>query len=380
MSFRKIAFEVHKILGLATGMIVFIVAITGCCWVFRDEFLSLTEEPITIELREGEILTASRVREIASGVFPGRTIHGALFGQADAPIEVIFYESDPEFYKSVLIHPYSGAVLKTEDHLTGFFAFVLKGHMRLWLPREIGEEVVGVSILIFLSMLVSGIIIWMPRKRKNLKQRLTFSWKGTTKWKRKNFDLHAVTGFYICALAFIIAFTGSVMSYQWLREAVHVAAGGKKSVEFQIPENVTPVHGTESDRAIDGLLPLLRRDSPDAVSFELHYPYSEAYSIYVETSYQDGIYYTNDYRFFDAQTLEEIESPSVYGTYRNTSFADKIIRMNYDIHVGAIGGLPGKIIAFLISLLVATLPITGVLMWYGRTFKKSAKKVQVPAQ
>lgn len=372
MSFRKVVFELHKILGLATGTIVFIVAITGCCWVFRDEILSLTEEPMAIVPRHGDMLRASQVREIASEVFPGRTIHGALFGKEDEPVEVIFYEADPEFYKSVFLDPYSGAVLKTEDHLTGFFAFVLKGHMRLWLPRAIGEQVVGISILIFLCMLISGFLLWMPRKRKNLRQRLTFSWKETTKWKRKNFDLHAVTGFYICAIAFIIALTGSVMSYQWLREAVHFAAGGEKSVVFEVPENVSQTPFSEAIRPIDRLLPRLRRESPDAVSFELHYPHSEAHSIYVETSYQQGIYYSNDYRFFDAQTLEEIESPSVYGIYRNTTFADKIIRMNYDIHVGAIGGIPGKVIAFTISLLIATLPVTGILMWYGRTFKKKA--------
>lgn len=370
MGFRKFVFELHKILGLTTGALVFVVAITGCCWAFRDEILHFTEAPITIGPQQGELLTASRVKEVASAVFPGRTIHGALFGKTNEPVEVIFYEADPEFYRSVFLDPYSGAVLKTEDHLTGFFAFVLKGHMRLWLPRHIGEEVVGISILIFLCMLVSGIIIWMPRRRKNLKQRLAFSWKATTKWKRKNFDLHAVIGFYSCAMAFVIAFTGSVMSYQWLREAVHSSFGGEKSVVFEIPENKSGDLVSEGGNPIDRLLPRLRRESPDADSFELHYPYSDAYSIYVETSYREGIYYNNDYRFFDAQTLEEIDSPSVYGKYSETTVADKIIRMNYDIHVGAIGGLAGKIIAFLISLLVATLPVTGTLLWYGRTYKK----------
>ena len=47
--------------------------------------------------------------------------------------------------------------------------------------------------------------------------------------------------------------------------------------------------------------------------------------------------------------------------------------MNYDIHIGAIGGIAGKIIAFLVSLLTASLPVTGVLLWYGRNYKK--KKV-----
>lgn len=49
---------------------------------------------------------------------------------------------------------------------------------------------------------------------------------------------------------------------------------------------------------------------------------------------------------FDQHTLEEIETPSIYGKYENAKVADKILRMNYDIHIGAIGGIAGKIIAF----------------------------------
>jgi uncharacterized iron-regulated membrane protein len=47
--------------------------------------------------------------------------------------------------------------------------------------------------------------------------------------------------------------------------------------------------------------------------------------------------------------------------------------MNYDIHVGAIGGLPGKIVAFIISLICASLPVTGFYVWWGKR-KKSKKK------
>lgn len=55
--------------------------------------------------------------------------------------------------------------------------------------------------------------------------------------------------------------------------------------------------------------------------------------------------------------------------FKNADVSDKITRMNYDIHVGAILGLPGKIFAFLISLLIASLPVTGFLIWFGRKFK-----------
>src|SRR5690606_37163302 len=128
-------------------------------------------------------------------------------------------------------------IIQVDNQLSGFFAFILKGHMRLWLPREIGEQVVSASILVFIIIIASGFILWVPKKRKNLKQRLRFDWKKTTRWKRKNFDLHTVIGFYVCSLSLILAFTGTVISYDWLKYVVYKSAGGEKAAAFIIPEN-----------------------------------------------------------------------------------------------------------------------------------------------
>lgn len=375
MNLRKIIFELHKILGLTTGIVVFIVAITGCCWAFRDEIESLYDDYKKVSPQNEPILTPTEAKMYAQEVFPNNHIHGTLFKKADDAIEVIFYDPEPEFYQSVFLNPYTGKVIQVDDHLSGFFAFILKGHMRLWLPKDIGEQVVGASILVFMLIIISGIFLWVPKKRKNLKQRLQFEWKSGTRWKRKNFDLHTIIGFYICSLALILAFTGSVMSYNWMKYVLYKSLGGDKEAAFIIPENIGTPNQDEDVLPIDLLIPKLQAASPNAESFELHYPTGPDASIYVEVSNSSGLYYDSDFRFFDQHTLEEIETPSIYGKYENAKVADKILRMNYDIHIGAIGGIAGKIIAFLVSLLTASLPVTGILLWYGRTYKKKHKKL-----
>lgn len=370
MAFKKSILWLHKILGLATGIVVFIVAITGCCWAFKEEIESLYLDDYTVETQNKPILTPTQVKTIGGAVFPNNTIHGAIFNNSNEAIEIIYYDAEPEFYHSVFLNPYSGEVMHVEDHLSGFFSFILKGHMRLWFPKEIGEQLVGASILIFILIIISGFILWLPKKRKNLKQRLKFMWKSTTRWKRKNFDLHAIVGFYICSLAFILAFTGTVMSYNWMKYVVYKTARGDKVPAFIIPENEseTPLDG--ETLAIDNLVVKLKQELPNAVSYEIHYPESDSSSVYVEVSNSKDVFYDTDFRFYDQNTLEELETPGVYGKYSDAKVAEKILRMNYDIHIGAIGGFPGKIIAFLVSLLTATLPVTGVLLWYGRKYKK----------
>jgi uncharacterized iron-regulated membrane protein len=60
--------------------------------------------------------------------------------------------------------------------------------------------------------------------------------------------------------------------------------------------------------------------------------------------------------------------------FEQASIAQKLRKMNYDIHIGTILGFPGKVLAFLASLIGASLPITGFLVWYGRKFSKKGKR------
>ncbi|BAV07971.1 PepSY-associated TM region [Filimonas lacunae] len=47
--------------------------------------------------------------------------------------------------------------------------------------------------------------------------------------------------------------------------------------------------------------------------------------------------------------------------------------MNYDLHVGTILGLSGKVLVFCTTLIGASLPVTGFIIWWGKK-KKGSKK------
>lgn len=376
---KQKARKVHLFVGLSTGLVVFILSITGCCWVFQEEIRNINADYKVVEVQQKPFLIASKVKEKAQAVFPDKAIHGVIYGAKDQAIEVVFYESAPKFYQRVYLNPYSGELLHIEDHLSGFLAFALDGHLNLWLPKAIGSRVASYSTLLFLLMVATGLLLWWPKNKKNRKQRLSFDWKSTTNWKRKVFDLHAVIGFYICIFAFIFAFTGSVMAFNWFYYIAFKATGGQKAPQFITPINKSgkaQEHLAEF-KPIDQLVPSLQKAYPAVKSIELHYPSNDTSSILVELSYTTGVYYNMDYRFYDQNTLEELSTPSIYGIYADADFPDKLIRMNYDIHIGAIGGIAGKIIAFLASLVCASLPVTGFLIWWGKYQKKKNKVVSI---
>lgn len=188
---KKFILKIHEILGLATGVVVFIVAITGCCWVFKEEIQSLYLKEQQVEVRQAPMITPTAAKMAAQAVFPDKHIHGTRYGESGQAVEVIFYQAEPRFYRSVSLDPYTGDVLHSEDHFSGFFAFVLDGHLRLWLPEEVGSNVVSISVLLFLIIMVTGLVLWWPRGSKR-RQRFTFVWRDTTRWRRKNFDLHTI--------------------------------------------------------------------------------------------------------------------------------------------------------------------------------------------
>ena len=367
---KKVYRTIHKVLGLITGLVVFIVSITGCLWTFKTEIESLYSEYKVVIPEKKEMITASQVREIGEQYYPNRHIHGVLYGKPNEAIELIFYETEPEFYSSLFIHPYNGQVIHAEDHLSGFFAFVRYGHIHLWLPPNVGSNIVSISVLVYLVMIITGIIIWWPKNKKHKQQRLKFQWKDSTRWKRKNYDLHSIIGFYISSLVFTLAFTGCIMGFNWFYFIVFKATGGTKDPQFIIPENITNYKTTHRLRAIDALIPKLKKENPEAINYELHYPSTDSSSLYVEIGKSNDLHYNADYRFFDQYTLEEINTTSIYGKYKKADFPDLVIRATYDVHVGAIGGIYGKILAFIISLLSASLPVTGFLIWLGKRRKQ----------
>ncbi len=365
---RKTFRLIHLYIGLVAGIIVFIEAVTGALWVFNSEISSLVDKEIVVEKQDQPVIGPTEARQVADHQFPGKGVHGVLYPNGEPkPVEVIFYEREPEFYYSLYLDPYSGEVLGGIDHNKGFFAFILDGHINLWLPPEIGEVVVSYGTLLFLFSIVTGIVLWWPKKKKVTKQRFQFDWKESTRWRRKNFDLHTVLGFYVSALALVFAITGLVMALNWFYFLYYTALGGDKAMRFIIPKNVTVNPG---DSQIDKLPELLFKEFPTARDFEIHYPHSDSSSIYVEVSYKDEVYYDSDYVFFDQSTLEQVSTPSIYGKYEDAGVSEHFMRMNYDFHVGAIGGLPTKILAFLACMVIASLPVTGVLLWLGRKKKK----------
>ncbi|WP_284652268.1 PepSY-associated TM helix domain-containing protein [Flavobacterium terrisoli] len=378
ITFKKAIRNVHLWLGLSSGIIVFIIAITGCLYAFQEEIQNITEEYRFVEKQHARFLLPSQLEKIARAEFPNKVLHAIKYNGSVKSAEAIFYSHDDtvaanDYYNIIYINPYTGEVLEVANMYSGFFRWVLDGHFYLWLPHEIGQTVCASATLIFLFMLITGLILWFPKNKKAAKQRFWFRWKEGLKWKRKNYDLHNITGFYVMSIALIFAATGLVWGFPWFAYGYYTITGGKKSLLYEDPSSKKEMAVATVEKPLDKVWLLMQKEYPDAKSIEVHPPETKTSSIAANANLDEGTYWKTDYRYFEQYTLKEKNVNHLFGKLQDAKTADKLIRMNYDIHTGAILGLPGKVFAFLISLLIASLPITGFLIWYGRRNKKSQK-------
>jgi len=374
VTIKKLIRQLHLWLGFTSGLLVLFLGITGCILAFEHEIGLVTKPYQFVQSESKPFLPPSVMKEIGSKALPEKVIHGIAYKGDDKAVIITYFHADPDYYYLAYINPYSGKVLKVSNMDDDFFRIIVMGHYYLWLPPEIGKPLVASATLIFLIMMITGIILWWPKNKAARKQRFSIKWNA--KWRRVNYDLHNVFGFYMTWVGIFLAITGLVMGFQWFSKSVYwITSGGKQPIEFYAPNSDTSRHAIINEPVIDVLWKRMSKEYPNAQILEMHVPENDSTSIEVAANPDDKTYWKTDYRYFDQYTAEELPVKHMYGKMENTSTADKIARMNYDIHVGAVLGLPGKILAFCGSLICASLPVTGFYIWWGRRKKKKEEQV-----
>ncbi|WP_276503097.1 PepSY-associated TM helix domain-containing protein [Terrimonas pollutisoli] len=370
MSFKKIVGKIHLWLGLSAGLVVLFLGITGCILAFEIEIRNLTESFRKVDVEDKPYLPPSALKAIATKHLNSKNALGIEYpGEGKAAVAAYYDESN---YELVFLNPYSGEVLKHKNMNKDFFRIILDGHFYLWLPHHIGQPIVASATLIFLVMMITGLILWWPRSKAARKQRFTIKWSA--RWRRKNYDLHNVLGFYITWIAIFIAITGLVFGFQWFAKSVYwVTSGGEAMVEHQHPVSDTTKPSIITNMA-DHLWQQHKKVVRSNESIGVYFANLPTDPVEVVINHRPGTYYNADYFHYDQYTGKSLKAPGSWdGKFKDAELADKIARMNYDIHVGAVLGLPGKILAFFASLIAASLPVTGFVIWWGRRKKTKTK-------
>lgn len=381
--YRKYIRLIHLWLGLASGLVQFIIAVTGCILAFEHEIKHYTQPWQYVQQQDKPFLLPSQLRAIAeqriygdSAGYPGKQITAVQYCGSDKAA-IVTYTQPKAGVTLLYMNPYNGTVQKEKVLNKDFFRIVLGIHFYLLLPPKIGRPVVASSILIFVILLITGMILWWPRKwnKKSFKQGFTI--KRGAGFKRTNYDLHNVFGFYSLFFTLILALTGLVWGFEWYEKGLYKITSGGKTLEklkrpFSDTTSNTPLYQHPEDVLF---VQAVKQHDLSTARFQITLPAKPSDPFTTNYNPSQSTYYKREFRYYDRNSLQELKGEGIYAkAYKHATAADKLYRMNYDIHVGAIAGLAGKMLAFFASLVAASLPVTGFLIWWGKRKKTVQQK------
>jgi len=374
--------QLHLWLGLASGLVVLIVSLTGCLFVFQKEISEAMHEEwffVRSSGVAGATLPLGELKEKAAAVLgsdrpvsniitwsrPDRTWEFMAYKENDSALT---YFGEIEYFQSVYINPYTGAVTGVRDYKTDFFNVVKYIHWSLLLSTRYGQPIVGWSTLVFVVLLVTGLVLWWPRRWTKALRDRSFRIKWKASFKRVNYDLHNVPGFYSLLPALVIALTGLVFSFRWVGGFFYFVAAGT-TAQPQVAASRSDTTLLVTADPLERALGEARLRLPSAARYMVSRTAGREGVVYLYAYWGKEVYYDYDVLQFDQYSGALLH----HRPDREKNAGEKLVGMNYDIHVGAIAGLTGKIIAFIASLVCASLPVTGFLIWWGKKYKKIDK-------
>ena len=218
---NKVFRKIHLWLSVPVGLIITVICLTGAALVFeRDITESLNPEIYKVTYTEGDTplppseLVASIRRQVPDSL---KLLSLQLPGERDAACMATFKGTGK---RSLSVNPYTGEV-NGWTKSSPFFQTMRQMHRWLMDPppvkgvKTVGKVVVGVTTIIMMVILVSGLVIWWPRTRKALKNRLSVSCnKG---WWRFWYDSHVSLGFYATLLWRAMGLPGLPQASRWYR-------------------------------------------------------------------------------------------------------------------------------------------------------------------
>ena len=398
---KKIFRKIHLWLSVPFGLIITLVCFSGAMLVFENEVNewfrhdlyyveTVKESPLPMDKLLEKVATTLPDSVSVTGVSissdPGRAYQVSLSKPRRA---------------SLYVDQYTGEV-KGKSERSGFFMFMFRMHRWLLDSMNPGNEgifwgkmIVGVSTLLLVFVLISGIVIWWPRTRKALKNSLKIT--ATKGWRRFWYDLHVAGGMYTLIFLLAMALTGLTWSFPWYRTAFYkvfgvevqqrAAQGHEQKSDAQKRNTKLAAHrekkregnevrkGERSRRPENNHSDMYSVTSPFVYWQEIYDKLRRQNPEYKQISISSGTASVSFNRFGNQRASDRYSFNTDNGEFTETSLyqhqdkSGKIRGWIYSVHVGNWGGMFTRILTFIAALLGSALPLTGYYLWIKRLIK-----------
>lgn len=227
---RKTIFWLHLGCGVAVGVVVLMMSVTGVLLAYERQALAWVDQAYRVEPAANS--TRLPLAELVSRAAAAGVSATALSIGADPAAPVVATAGREG---RLHLNPYTGAVLPAQDSaLPGFFATVEDWHR--WFnasgdSRGTARTITGVSNLAFLFLVLSGLYLWVPKllKWRLFKLNLWFLPKYPTS-RARDYNWHHVFGIWSAIPLVVVIATAVVFSFSWANALVYRSFGEEPPV------------------------------------------------------------------------------------------------------------------------------------------------------
>jgi uncharacterized iron-regulated membrane protein len=357
-------------LSVPAGIIIFIVCLSGTILVFQDEIQEIMHPQLYFNSNKGQkpLSLEVLIPKVQNQLKNNQIKDVRIFSDVNRNYAMGLTEG---FRTTAYVNPCTGEITGIYDFKESSFYWIMSLHR--WLlddTRTWGKYAVGIATLIFIVILISGVIIWLPKKWK--KQRFVVETKKGK--KRLFYDLHSVLGAYAFLILFISAITGPMWSFEWYRNGVYKILGAE-----------LPKRG-EAEKAGKGRI----RGQETKLNTEQNTDYTQWQKVanklqkqnlqneYIIIQNGSALVHQKHAPTLRASDKYEFEKETGVITssqfYKDQPYDAKIPGWYHDLHVGTYWGIWSKILTFIAGLIGTSLPITGYYLWW-RKWKRKVKTI-----
>ncbi|MSO46257.1 MAG: PepSY domain-containing protein [Acidobacteria bacterium] len=207
---RKACFQIHLWVGLAIGLYVVVLSLTGSALVFRNELdRAFSPDPPAID-KTARIRSPQELTGAAQRAYPGFAVESVGVLQQRSPVVQISLRQGGDTIERVF-NAYTGEDLGDP--------FPMASRALLWITilhddllvqeEERGRFWNGVGSILTTLLCLTGMVIWWPGIA-SWRRGLSIRWRSA--WPRFTFDLHSTIGFWFVALIAIWGVSGIYLS------------------------------------------------------------------------------------------------------------------------------------------------------------------------
>ena len=366
----------HFYAGMLCVPLVLWLATTGTIYTWRPQIEAWLDRPYQHLVPHGPIASPDAQVGAALAAVPGAALHKyQLPASPDDAVQVIVGKNGKE--TRVWVDPTTTRVLKVEGEEQRPMRLVFHLHGEL-LAGPAGSILVETAACWAIVMLLTGLYLWWPRGGRGLAGVLYPRLRGGKRvfWR----DIHAVAGIWVSFAALFLIVTGLPWAQAWgsyLREIRQVTGTTDGPIEWTIGgrnpaladdpmlgdhaehRGMTMKHAApkpgELARVIAAVRPL-HIAGPVLIA-----PPIAGKAGWTATSDADD-------RPLRSEAVIDGATGEVLATKRfdQRHWIDRAVGYGIAIHEGAFFGLANQLLGTLTAMLLATLSVSGVVMWWRR--------------